>query len=211
MFKLIKVQVVFFLILITFSCNPFSLLEQILIEPEPEEEELVSTQKVQTIISNSKLELFKSNGLSIYKGDNPPTIYGAYLADDLDCTSSTDGVYLQDLVYYYNFYGQTSDFDISLDYTNQSGDTASGRGAFISGDGNNFSIYMEAHGTSGSATYTTVSIYSGTLTSYGITNFQFGFIMVEKYDPYDSLMEVNNLRVYDEGDYYVDKAIYPYY
>ena len=49
--------------------------------------------------------------------------------------------------------------------------------------------------------YTQVSIYSGILTDAGIQNFTMGFIQTSKEnDIYDDLMEVNDARVFAEGD-----------
>lgn len=161
------------------------------------EDEIVSdmlTTKQQTIL--------KDLGMPINEGMNPPDITGFYLCDDFDCVEDTTDLFLQNLTYYYNFHGKDGN-NILVDYYNSyKSDIGKGKGAYIFGEGNKFSVYMEATGAVGTITYTTVSIYSGTLTADGIKGFTQGFIMTSKTgDDDDSvLMPVNAARIYEEGD-----------
>lgn len=148
------------------------------------------------------MKYWKILGMPLNSGDNPPDITGYYLTDDLDCIEDTTAWYPQNLYYYWNFYDQ-SGVEVKLDYYNLSGDEATAQGAFIFGEGSDFTVYMETEGEhSGSdITYTTVNIYTGTVTGSGIEDFTMGFIMTSKTgDDYDYLMPVDAARVYEEGD-----------
>jgi hypothetical protein len=155
------------------------------------------------MLSDEQIEILEDLGMPLNSGDNPPDITGYYLTDDLDCIEDTTALYQQNLYYYWNFYDQ-SGVDVKLDYYNLSSDEATAQGAFIFGEGSDFSVYMETEGEySGyGVTYTTVNIYTGTLSDSGIEDFTMGFIMTSKTgDDYDYyLMPVDAARVYEEGD-----------
>ncbi len=158
---------------------------------------------INDLLSDDQLEILENLGMPINSGENPPDITGYYNTNDLDCIEDTTGLFLQNLNYYWFFHDQ-SDVNVELDYYNLSGDSATGRGAFIFGEGSDFTVYMETEGEySGyGITYTTVNLYSGTLTDSGIEDFTNGFIMTGKTgdDGDYFLMPVDGARIYEEGD-----------
>ncbi len=172
--------------------------------------------QVQNIVTDSQLDQLKQDGLPINEGVAPPNVEGVYLADRQYCVYSTDGYtdrYTFD--YYYQFYNQTAQNTVKLSYTGgysypYNDDVASGEGAFISGSGSDFSVFVEAQGTYSGITYTQVTIYSGTLTGSGISDFQFGFILTEKSDdPSNYMMDVNGHRIFTEDDGIASTASWP--
>lgn len=160
------------------------------------------------MLTNDQLQVLKSMDMPIHSGDNPPDITGYFNASDLDCVKDSTGLYLKNLIYYYNFHNKDGQ-EIELDYFNEGkGDVATGKGAYIFGEGNDFTVYMETEGkiSGTSITYTHVSLYSGTLTANGIANFTQGFIMTsKKNDEGGQLMPVNATRIYQEGDMLASK------
>ena len=61
---------------------------------------------------------------------------------------------------------------------------ARGDGAFISGSGNNFTIYFDLEGQNSGISFKEAYVISGTKTANGIKNIVFGFILKERsYDP----------------------------
>lgn len=50
------------------------------------------------------------------------------------------------------------------------------------------------------ATYIMSNILSGTITNNGISNYRLAFVMLEKNDPHNTLMDVNEYRVFEDGD-----------
>ncbi len=163
--------------------------------------------QVQNIVTDAQLDQLKQDGLTINEGVTPPNVEGVYLADRQYCVYDSDGdTDWYTFYYYYQFYDQTAQNTVMLSYTGgdidpYNADVASGEGAFISGSGSNFSVFVEAQGTYSGITYTQVTIYSGTMTGSGISNFQFGFILTEKSDDPDNyMMEVNGHRIFTEDD-----------
>jgi len=159
-------------------------------------------QEVLDMLTDEQIEQLKKDGLNIYEGQNPPNVEGAYLADNEYCVYSSDGDddwYTYD--YYYNLTNQSGDTLIVAYNGGPGSDISTGDLAYISGDGDNFSIFVESHGIVYGITYTDVTVYSGTIAADGIHDFQFGFIMTSKGDdPYEELMDVGEDRIFIEDD-----------
>ena len=103
---------------------------------------------------------------------------------------------------YIRFYNQNTSNN-TLDYEDKSGNSGGeGKGAFISGYGNNFSAFFNTKGISEEGiSYKTALIISGTKTSSGIQNLYYAFIMVEKgADPTNELMDVGVFRIFKDED-----------
>ena len=78
---------------------------------------------------------------------------------------------------------------------------STGKGAFISGSGNNFTAYFNTEGTSNGIYQKTALVISGTKSSTGIKNLYYAFILVEKgYDPDGILMDEGYFRVFKDED-----------
>lgn len=160
--------------------------------------------------------------IPIYDGVNPPNVEGVYLKSPntvyYDYTNQWEaGHKVNDM--YYQFSNQNMSRN-TLDYkdTNQSGSSVGvGNGAFISGDGNNFTIFFLVTQTSKSkedasitVTMKQATIVSGTKTSEGIKNFYTGFIVTEKgSDPYEEFVDEGDFRVFRDGDGLASNASWP--
>jgi len=154
------------------------------------------------ILSDDQIEILDDLGMTFNSGENPPNIEGYYRGNDLDTIGDTTGLFLQNLDYIFRFYGQT-DNELFLDYENSPGsDTATGEGAYIFGENNEFSVYIEQEGNASGINYTSAYVYSGTFNSTsGIEDFKFAFVLTEKDpDPSGILMGEDEARVYEEGD-----------
>ena len=85
--------------------------------------------------------------ITIYDGVNPPNVEGVFIAESPILVYDSSGTYEPGKVfydYYYKFSNQNSSKN-TVDYkrTNEEGnDTESSTGAFISGDGKNFTIFF---------------------------------------------------------------------
>ncbi|MBN2322615.1 MAG: hypothetical protein JXQ30_02675 [Spirochaetes bacterium] len=163
--------------------------------------------QVQGIISDDQLDQLKSHGLPINEGLTPPNIEGIYVADELICTYDSGGYFGGSLIsdYYYKIEDQTDQNTFTFSYRTESGsDEALGKGSFISGSDQNFSLFVEVEGVSVGVpdiTYKQVKVYSGTLTTEGLANWNYGFILTYKSDdPEPRLMAVNDHRIFDEQD-----------
>ena len=169
---------------------------------------------VRNIISDDQIRLLEESGLEVHPGLNPPRIEGSYRTTTLEATFDSTEVYPSVYTYYYNFYDQDDrQNSVVMDYNGGNGsDVATGEGAFLSGNGSEFSLFVEARGETMGVEYTQVSVYSGTVTEAGIENFQLGIILIEKEGDENDilLMPVEGRRVFVERDGLAERVPWPY-
>ncbi len=147
--------------------------------------------------------------IDIFYGINPPNIEGCYFVDPLVavyCEDEGNGGFEPGYVVnsiYTNFYDQnmiarTISFSrISVSQTSFS----IGNGAFISGEGNNFSVFFDTEGETDGIYTKEAMVISGTKTPDGIKNLQYAFVMVDKGDdPENYLMDKGVYRVFKDED-----------
>ena len=142
--------------------------------------------------------------IPIYEGVNPPNVEGAYYISPFVAVYCEDGGYSpgtsvnpqtirfsnQDRVH------NTLDYD---SYTQSS--SSSGPGAFISGTGSDFSAFFNTEGISQGIYVKEALIISGTITSEGIEDLYYAFVMVKKGDdPSGKLMDEGVFRVFKDSD-----------
>ena len=156
--------------------------------------------------------------IPIYRGKNPPNIEGVYVIQPMTtvyCEDQNSGGYKPGTVMTHPTYIRFSNFRSSnntLDYegTNGESNTATGRGAFVSGSGNNFTAYFNTTGQSEGISYKTALVISGTKSSSGIKNIRYAFVMVDKgNDPKPTLMAKGVYRVFKDGDELASTATWP--
>lgn len=147
--------------------------------------------------------------IPIYPGVNPPAVEGTYFIDPfvtVYCEDEGNGGYDPgDIVTseYIHFFNQnSSDNTLDIEKRTVSGSSsAKGTGAFISGEGNNFTAFFNTEGESSGIYTKTALVISGTKTSDGIKDLHYAFVMVEKGDdPNDKLMEEGVYRVFKDKD-----------
>lgn len=161
--------------------------------------------------------------ITFYEGDEPPIINGTYVINPMEVVHDATGYYktgdqLGSL--YIRFSNQTPTKN-TLDYqemeiTNSGklGSESKGEGAFISGEGNNFSVYFNISGITHWDTYDVQTkealVISGTKTNNGIKNLRYSFIMVEKgSDPDKVLMNKGDFRVVKDAKELAKTATWP--
>jgi hypothetical protein len=174
------------------------------------------SEQIQKIVPQSILDSLQKKGLVINQGTVPPSLEGIFLCSLNELVSNYgagDSYKTGDLFadYKYKIYEQSTDkLTIKLDYKGiGTSDNGIGKGSFVSGNGNFFTIFSETSGTSGSLiTYKALDIYSGEMTSTGIKNFQKGFVLTDKTnDPNNtSLIAVGKGRVFKDKDGLAEKA-----
>jgi hypothetical protein len=155
---------------------------------------------VNGFLNSSLVDLFINKGLPIHKGYEPPTIVGNYFANSLTNLENGD-TYID---YSYQFLNQKSDNTIETKFASEI-ENATGYGSFISGIDSKFSVYTEIDDyitDDNHQVYIKIAnIYSGQLTSIGISNFYSGFIILQKSnDINDRFMNVGDARVIYESD-----------
>lgn len=145
--------------------------------------------------------------IDIYDGNNPPNIEGEYIASPWELVYSSHGYSPGDIFAdrYFKFYNQNL-HNNTLDYKGkQASSEDTGTGAFISGEGNNFSVFFNTEGVTHYSEYDintkTALIVSGTLAEGGISNLQYAFVMVDKSDdPNHHVIDVGVFRVFHDQD-----------
>ena len=141
---------------------------------------------IQNIVPDTILNKITSLGMKINKGLEPPDIENGYLASPFELSASnipddySVGSNFSD--YYFRLYDQDNeDLTIKLDYSN-GGETGTGLGGFISGDGNKFSVFVEVNSEYNSYPAKLIHIISGTITDEGIDNLYFSNFMLDNFD-----------------------------
>ena len=144
--------------------------------------------------------------MPIYNGVNPPNIEGAYLIKPYTTVFCEDGNYAPGHVidtYKIKFLNQNfGDNTIDMiDYDTQTNAYDKGNGAFISGDGTNFTAFFSTEGYTKNIYNRTALVISGSKNGNDIQDLHYGFVMVEKgSDPDHKLMDVGVFRIFKDGD-----------
>ncbi|MBR2205172.1 MAG: hypothetical protein IJ898_02290 [Prevotella sp.] len=161
--------------------------------------------------------------IPIYDGENPPDIQGTYVIDPMeivyDKTGNYEPGYNKFSIVYFNISNQNFTTN-TLDYQEKeigNGNMMSeseGKGAFISGEGNNFSVYFNTTGVTHLENYdvntTDALVISGTKTSDGIRDLRYAFVIVKKSDdPENRIMNVGDFRVFKDGDNWAEATRWP--
>lgn len=158
--------------------------------------------------------------ITIYDGNNPPNIEGIYVIDPMEVVYDMTGNYQpgekQFAMVYFEISNQNTTTN-TLDYREQEvingvvGSESKGEGAFISGEGNNFSVYFNTTGVTHLDTYDVTSthalVISGTKTNDGIRDLRYSFVMVDKGDdPEEMIINKGDFRVFKDGDNWAEKT-----
>jgi len=139
-----------------------------------------------TIIPYELLELFYDLGININSGRNPPNIEGAYFVSTLQLMRDTTRRGVAEQWDMYVTFSRQNDtrLTIEADYRLQSDNSplpmySSGTDAFIVGEGNQFTVFMDGTREQGGYTAKTVEVFSGELSDTGILNYQWAVFMVD--------------------------------
>jgi hypothetical protein len=141
------------------------------------------SKDIQNFVPDSTLQQIIDMGMVINRGIDPPDLEGEYLASpyELTATNVADDYSLGTIFadYYFRLYDQDNDkLTIKLDYYN-GGEQGSGLGGFISGKGDNFSVFIEVNSEYNGYEATLLHVISGTMTKDGIKNFYFTNYMLD--------------------------------
>ena len=141
--------------------------------------------------------------MPINRGINPPIIEGTYYAEPLITVYCSDFGYDpgdEVLPIYLKFSNQNTKNNTLDIYQYDDWDQwLEGKGAFISGSGNDFTAYFNTEGEDGDIYMKTALVISGTWTSSGIKNLYFAAIMVDKRNDIEGeLMEIGTFRIYTD-------------
>lgn len=165
-------------------------------------------------ISQDNLNKIRELGVNICEGKNVPNLEGIFYDSPNILQKTTvpndfsPGTRFVD--YRFRFKNQdatklTAEVDFKgINYNNgQVVDEANGKTAFLSGNGNCFTLFVIVEGTfpQNGTRYRTLDVYSGEKTAQGVSNFQNALLMLNDYgDPNNDLIPVNSGRAFKDND-----------
>lgn len=156
--------------------------------------------------------------MPIYDGKNPPNVEGCYLIEPFEtvyCEDYGNGGFESGTLtvpYYINLTSQSKENNtINMEECSSDFDSYSiGEGAFISGEGKNFTVFFNTIGTHHGIYTRTALLISGTKATDGIKNLKYAFVMVEKGDdPEGIIMKEGVFRVFQDKDGMAYSAVWP--
>lgn len=161
----------------------------------------------QDFIPDDILKAIEDNGQVIYKGFNPPALEGKYFMSPVVLVSSNFDDPLQPgfqfvdaVIGFLDFNPNKLTIKVTVD---EAGITdGEGYGSFISGEGNNFTVYVkvESKDTNGHKVIH-ADVYSGTIEPSGIRNLQRSYFMIDdKGDPNNDYIEIGQGRLAVDQD-----------
>ena len=143
--------------------------------------------------------------IPIHDGINPPDVQGIYYISPYTAVYCEDpggyspGTVISPMTIRFlnqDFIHNKIDFQ-----RYQGSSSSSGSGAFISGENEYFSAFFNANGISSGIWIKTAVVISGSISSEGIHDFYYAFIMVDKGDDPDGIvMEKGYFRVFYDSD-----------
>lgn len=164
----------------------------------------------QDFIPDEILAEIRENGQPIFEGLNPPDVSGRYRISPLELVSSN----FPDNIDPDNFADENVEFleiefkSLTLEVkSEQAGIEGEGYGSFISGQVNNFTIYVRIEQDRDDYSTLLTSVYSGTLTENGISNLYTSIFMInDGGDPDNDLIEIGQGRLFKDGDGFSPKV-----
>jgi hypothetical protein len=142
------------------------------------------SEDIQNFVSDETLEALDDLGMVINEGLEPPDMEGTYVASPFEMTATSiedDNYDIGQVIsdYYFRLYDQDNDdLTIKLDYYN-GGEEGSGLGGFISGDGKEFSVFIEVESEYQGYEATILQVISGKMTEDGIEDLYFSNWMLD--------------------------------
>ena len=165
----------------------------------------------QNFIPADILEEIEINGHIIYDGFNPPPLSGKYLmSPSVLVNSNFDDPYLPGHLFVdaeIEFYDYDPDkLTIKVRVT-EGTVIGEGKGSFISGEGDNFTVYVRLDLKDASDhEFLQADVFSGTLEAAGIRDLQRSVFMIDDGgDPNDEYIENGNGRLAKDGDGFSEK------
>ena len=165
----------------------------------------------QNFIPKDILQAIEDNGQVIYNGYTPPALEGKFRMSPSVLVSSN----LNDPDFPGHLFVDTeiefSDFnpsDLTIKVTVKEGPLlGKGFGSFISGEGNNFTVYVKVENVDASGhQLLQTEVYSGTLEPGGIRNLQRSLFMVDDHgDPNNEYIENGHGRLAEDQDGFSEK------
>lgn len=164
-------------------------------------EELEEFVPIEEMIPHDLLAKLEEQ-MPIYDGSTPPDVSGAYLVNSPSIIYSTltgdeyGDKYADET---FRFYSMNANHVIKYESIQATLKSYSGK-VSVSGSGNQFTAYFTLDAYSEKYSSKMATVLSGILTSAGIQDYRYAFLMLEKSDPGDELVDVNTIRIFKDID-----------
>jgi hypothetical protein len=170
------------------------------------------TDDINKIVPKEIQKKMTDLGLPINGGGNPPVVNGTYKMSPVILKKSnfSDGFSVghQFADIYVTFSEQNNDdLTVKVSYVN-AGLSGEGTGAYIIGEGDKFSVFVESINIHENKVQTkTAEVYSGTITNTGIKNLYSALFMIDDGgDPYNDLIGNGQGRLFYDSDGFSEKV-----
>lgn len=168
-----------------------------------------SLSDIQNFVGPELYDIMTNLGLVIHPGNTPPTLQGGYYMQPCILFASniqTDNIGA-------NFPAQTfyltnmNSSNLTIDYSGSGGTQSDdGSGSFISGSGNNFSIFLTITSVISGFEADTLYVLSGTDDGDGFIDFQLAAFMKDNFgNPGGVFIENGKGRIFVDGDNFVEQ------
>jgi hypothetical protein len=161
---------------------------------------------ISNIVSQSMIDSLKAAGATVYEGTTPPTLNGIFLMHPDSCIyDNSPGQFKGQLFddYKFDFTDQNNTlFTISVAQKDMASGTLSAPPVltYISGSGNNFSVFLYRTSSPTGISIEQFNVLSGTLISTGIQGFQNTYYLRKKTgDPNNTIAPAGTIRVFVNG------------
>jgi hypothetical protein len=158
--------------------------------------------EVYTFLTDADLDEVNSLGMPIYVGSDPPITTGTYYLDSLAIVYDDEGATGPIGTYYLQIGDSGFDYQVSLcEYTTDSTSSSCAVQAYVSGNGDCFTIYAYNAGRSGNCEHDDVSIYSGCFDYYGdLIGLQNAYYTTAQAGNCANRTPIGHLRIIEEMD-----------
>lgn len=168
-------------------------------------------EEIESVIPDEYLELLEPY-IPIHKGATPPNVEGVYFISPYvlvtDNVGYTPGHIFTDA--YLELYNQTAENRISIRKTQLLGDLDEGEGLFISGEGEDFTIYYNGYSTHEDGSWLTqAAIISGSIRDGKLLNYNYAFVILDSYDTVDQYMDAGEYRILCDQDGVSEPTTWP--
>lgn len=168
-------------------------------------------EAIESVIPQEYINIIRDY-IPIHEGTTPPNIEGTYFISPLvlltDNVGYTPGYKFADQ--YVMFYNQTYNNTISMQSTQLLGDLSVGSGLFISGSGEDFTVYFNGYSEHEDGSYlTTASVISGSIRDGYIYDYYHAFIVLDDYDVNGTYMDSGQYRILYDQDAYSQPTEWP--
>lgn len=136
--------------------------------------------QVKAFLNDENLQKMDEAGMNIYTGNNPPNIEGTYVYKDMAVKYDPNGYKFPIVTYNYTFKDQKDNNTVLFSHRSEGGgpkgesDTAEGKGVFISGEGNCFSVYLDNDEKAGQCESKSAEIFSACKDKKGLVDMDQG-------------------------------------